>query len=60
MAGFHYRFRGEQATKDMKHRIQKLKEEGVDVVDSLWKRMEEAEMRGNGYSYEFADSSDKN
>lgn len=50
--------RGALATADMKRRIARLKNHGVDldeIITILWQRTLEAE-RGEGYRYDYAPS----
>lgn len=46
--------RGPKAVADMKARITALREQGADVIDTLWERSRRAEL-GEGYTYEYAE-----
>ncbi len=45
--------RGPKATADMKARIEALKGQGVDLIDTLWER-HRAALLGEGYTYDHA------
>lgn len=52
--------RGPQATADMKARIAALKAQGTpidQIIEVLWERSHRAEAEGEGYVYEFVETS---
>lgn len=46
--------RGPVATQDMRRRIAALRDQGADLVDTLWDRYHVA-VNGEGFRYDYAD-----